>query len=276
VTARDVVMPSRDARILSVAASVTTASVPAHASCLHRNPPLTPTSFYGPRRALLIAVGGLFAALALAAVIASSRLLLTWDEPITRWLVANRTPAFDTFFRSTSRLASTSTILVLGPVLVGLTWRRCRAVALAIAAATLARPLLEFTLKELVDRPRPDLGRLVNGIGPSFPSGHVMATVALWGLLPIVVGLFTTNRKLWWASVALSGTIIGLVAASRVYLGVHWFSDAFAGLLLGSFFLIGVETTLAGMHRHDGCGLDRRAQRREVLSAAEGSTTADG
>jgi undecaprenyl-diphosphatase len=246
---------------------VSAASARAARPCLHRNPPATPASFYATRRILLVLIGALFATLAVAAVVASSRVLLTWDEPITRWIVAHRTPALDTFFRSVSRLASTSTILVLGPLLVALTWRRCRAVAIAIAAATLARPLLEFTLKELVDRPRPDLGRLVGGIGPSFPSGHVMAAVALWGLVPIVVGLFTTNRRIWWASVIASGTIIVLVAASRVYLGVHWFSDACAGLLLGSFFLLGVETVLAGMHRRDGCGLDRRARRREGLAA---------
>jgi undecaprenyl-diphosphatase len=249
-----------------------------HERCLHRHPPLTPAMFYESRRVLLIAIGALFAGLAIAAIAASSRLLLTWDEPITRFLVAHRTPTLDTFFRTVSKLASTSTILVLGPLLVLVTWRRCRAVALAIAAATLLRPLLEWTLKELVDRPRPDLGRLVNGVGPSFPSGHVMAAVALWGLLPIVVGLFTTNRRIWWASVAMSGTIIGLVAASRVYLGVHWFSDACAGLLLGSFFLLGIESILAAVHRRDGCGLDRRAQRRETreaINAAGGSTAAN-
>ena len=109
----------------------------------------------------------------------------------------------------------------------------------------MARPLLEFTLKEVVSRDRPDLSRMVDGTGFSFPSGHVMAAVALWGLLPVVVGLYTRRRALWWASVAVSGTIIVLVAASRVYLGVHWFSDAVAGLLLGSFFLLGVEAVLA-------------------------------
>jgi undecaprenyl-diphosphatase len=100
-----------------------------------------------------------------------------------------------------------------------------------------------------------------------------MAAVALWGLLPIVVGLFTTNRRLWWASVGVSGTIIVLVAASRVYLGVHWFSDVCAGLLLGSFFLLGVETILGGIHRRDGCGLDRRALRRE--GSTQATNTAD-
>jgi undecaprenyl-diphosphatase len=260
--------------------SSTGADAPAAPLCLHRHPPLTPWSFYSPRRELLLVVGALFAALAAAAILTSSRLLLTWDEPITLWLVRHRTPALDTFFLSASRLASTSTIFVLGPLLVLITWRRCRAVAIAVAVATLARPLLETVLKQLVDRPRPDLGRLVNGIGPSFPSGHVMAAVALWGLLPIVVGLFTRSRRLWWASVVVSGTIIVVVAASRVYLGVHWFSDVCAGLLFGSFFLLGVEAVLDAVHRKDGCGLDRRDVRRrgrdagvEEIVVAEGSTS---
>ena len=143
---------------------------------------------------------------------------------------------------------------MLGPLLFALAWPRCQAVAIAVAAATVARPLLEFTLKEVVNRDRPDLSRMVDGTGFSFPSGHVMAAVALWGLLPVVVGLYTRRRALWWASVAVAGTIIVLVAASRVYLGVHWFSDAVAGLLLGSFFLLGVEAVLRYAHGRHGCG----------------------
>jgi undecaprenyl-diphosphatase len=251
-------------------------TAPVHPICLHRHPPLTPASFYAPRRPLLLALGALFAVLAATAILTSSRFLLTWDEPITLWIVEHRTGPLDVFFRSVSRLASTTTIFVLGPLLVILTWHRCRAVAIAIAVATLARPLLEFTLKEIVDRPRPDLGRLVNGMGPSFPSGHVMAAVALWGLLPIVVGLFTRNRRIWWASAAVSGAVIVLVAASRVYLGVHWFSDVTAGLLLGSFFLLGMEAILDAIHRHDGCGLDRRDARLEGLGAASGSAPSGG
>ena len=230
--------------------------VPAAARCLHRNPPTTPSAFYRNRIPLLAVVGALFAFCALAASIASGWLLLHWDEPIQRWVEASRTPGLDTFFRQASGLASTRTVLVLGPLLVLLAWPRCRAVAIAVAAATIARPLLEFTLKEVVNRDRPDLSRMVDGTGFSFPSGHVMAAVALWGLVPVIVGLYTRRRAIWWTSVGLCGIVIVLVAASRVYLGVHWFSDAVAGLLLGSFFLLAVEALLASQHRRHGCGRD--------------------
>ena len=127
--------------------------------------------------------------------------------------------------------------------------------SIAIVAAALARPLLEFVLKDIVGRARPDLERMVNGQGYSFPSGHVLAAIALYGLVPVVVGLFTRSRLLWWASAAASGVVIIAIAASRVYLGVHWTTDVLGSLLLGSFFLLGVEAVLAYVHRVDGCAV---------------------
>ena len=94
-----------------------------------------------------------------------------------------------------------------------LTWGRCRAVSIVILIAASARPLLEFVLKDVVGRARPDLERMVNGQGYSFPSGHVMAAIALYGLIPLVVGLFTASRLLWWLSAAASAVAIGAIAA---------------------------------------------------------------
>ena len=124
-------------------------------------------------------------------------------------------------------------VLTLGTLLAAASWRRCRAVGVVVLVAMLARPLLEFTLKDVVGRDRPDLERLVNGIGHSFPSGHVMAAVALWGLVPLVVTLYTRDRRIWWASVVASATLIVAIGASRTYLGVHWFSDVVGGLIVG-------------------------------------------
>jgi undecaprenyl-diphosphatase len=236
------------------AASAVPATVPCppERPCLHRNPPATPSAFFGEHRALLVAVGALFSFLAFAAAIANGWLLLHWDEPIQRFVEQSRTAALDTFFLTMSRLGSTMVVLPLGALFTVLTWKRCRAVSIAFAVSTLGRPLIEFVLKALVDRDRPDFERMVDGHGPSFPSGHPMASIALWGLMPLVVGLFTRNRKLWWCSVAVSAFMVLSIGASRVYLGVHWPSDVFASLLLGSFFLIGVEAVVAHSHKVTG------------------------
>jgi undecaprenyl-diphosphatase len=221
---------------------------------VHHAPPATPCSVLLPRPRLLTALGVLLGLLAVAAAMGGGQILLTWDEPIQRWVESNRTPTLDDVFLTISRFGSTIPVLVLGTTAAAVTWRRCRAVGVALLVATFSRPLLEFTVKALVDRERPDLDRLVAGNGPSFPSGHVMAAVALWGLLPLVVSLYTRRREVWWASVAVAGMLIAGIAASRVYLGVHWFSDVTAGLVVGAFFLIGVETVLRRQHARHPCG----------------------
>jgi undecaprenyl-diphosphatase len=221
---------------------------------LHIDPPATPSAFFARRPRLLAAIGATFLFLAVSAMVDRGALLLTWDEPIQKAVESRRGDEWNTLFFAASRLGSTVFVLAVGALLTLITWRRCRAVSIALLVATLARPGLEWLIKGIVERGRPDFGRMVTGTGYSFPSGHVLAAVALWGLLPVVVGLYTNSRRLWWASVAVAGTIITLIAASRVYLGVHWFSDVVGGLLFGSFFLIGVDWVLRNTHRHVHCG----------------------
>ena len=243
-----------------------------HAPCtghVHTAPPLTPSSVLLPRRRLLIALAALFVALATAAALGRGQALLTWDEPIQRGVESSRTSALNDVFLTLSRFGSTAVVLGLGSLATLLTWRRCRAVATALLIATFGRPVLEFVLKALVDRERPDFRRLVGGEGPSFPTGHVMAAFALWGLLPVVVALYTRRRAIWWASVAVSAALIAGIAASRVYLGVHWFSDVVGGLVVGTFFLLGVDWVLVCTHRRYPCRLLAEARPPPAEAAPE-------
>jgi undecaprenyl-diphosphatase len=220
---------------------------------LHHEPPATPLDFFSHRPRLLASIVGTFCFLAVSAAISRGAVLLTWDRPIQHAVESRRGDEWDSVFLTASRFGSTIVVLSLGALFALLTWRRCRAVSVAVLAATVLRPGVEFLLKDVVGRARPDLERLVAGNGYSFPSGHVMAAVALWGLLPMIVGLYSTSRRWWWVSVAVSATMIGVISASRVYLGVHWFSDIVGGLLVGSMFLIGVDWIMRSAHRHVPC-----------------------
>jgi undecaprenyl-diphosphatase len=209
---------------------------------------------------LLAVIGAVLGFLALGAMVQSGWLLLRWDRPIQRFVESNRGEDLNAFFLTASRFGSTFVVLALGAVLSAVSWTRCRAVAIALVVATLSRPAIEFVLKLVVSRDRPDFDRLVHGTGYSFPSGHVMAAVALWGMLPVVVGLFTRSRALWWASAVFSAGMILAIAASRVYLGVHWTSDVVAGLLVGTFFLLGMDWILHRSHAFSGCDAARRRE----------------
>ena len=229
-----------------------------HHPCLHCQPPLTPGSLLGRWRYFAAALAAVLLSLAIAAFINGGWLLLRWDAPIQRAVEDARSSGMTAIVRRISVLGSTVAVLSLGALLAAISWRRCRAVATVILIATLSRPLIEFTLKVIVDRDRPDLERLVNGTGPSFPSGHVMAAAALWGLAPLVVTLYTRDRRIWWASTITSALLILAIGASRTYLGVHWVSDVIAGLIVGAFFLRGVEWLLARQHQRRPCAATLR------------------
>jgi undecaprenyl-diphosphatase len=113
--------------------------------------------------------------------------------------------------------------------------------ALFIVGLSTLSALLNLVIKLVVARPRPT-ARLVDVIlyarGLSFPSGHVMSYLALWGLLfSFAIILFKGNR--WWriALLIVSALFVVLVGPSRIYLGDHWASDVLGAYLIGGVLL---------------------------------------
>ncbi|RCV48988.1 phosphoesterase [Marinitenerispora sediminis] len=99
--------------------------------------------------------------------------------------------------------------------------------ALLVAGSWLATSaVLVPWLKHLVDRARP-VEQLVPMASPAFPSGHA-AFAAVLGMAVVAV---VPRHRGWVLAGALVWT--ALMAWSRIYLGVHWFSDTLAGALLG-------------------------------------------
>ena len=195
---------------------------------------------------------------------------LPWDKPIFDAVVDARTPWLETLARRVSFFGSTPVVLTVAGIAALLAWRRCPRLALAIVLIVAARPIAEWGLKELIDRDRPVGARLVRGTGPSFPSGHPLATAASWGLLPLVAALYTKRRALWWSIAIGVWTLAVLVAASRVVLGVHWPSDVVGSLLLAVIGVAAAERFVEATHSmgggpdEEGHSLNRCALFRQV------------
>ena len=87
-------------------------------------------------------------------------------------------------------------------------------------------------IKLIVERARPDFDRLVGFAGTSFPSGHSTAAAATLAAIALIATRDRSRRvRVMSASAAVGLAVI--VAGTRVMLGVLWFSDVAAGLLLG-------------------------------------------
>jgi len=165
--------------------------------------------------------------------------LTQWDDSVVRWIADRRTSALNTWTGYATMLADTLGILVVLLVTtVVLVVLHHRSEALLLLAAICLELAAFLTVNAVVGRPRPDVARL--GSLPStssFPSGHMAATVALYGGLAVIVNARLRDRIVglvaWF--VALGAAVV--VGLARVYRGMHHPSDVVAGALLGSAVL---------------------------------------
>lgn len=133
---------------------------------------------------------------------------------------------------------------IIPPVLSALLW----AIGLRLEAifqfAAWGTTGISFCVKKLMRRPRPNHPEIRVAIanigGTSFPSGHVLGYVGVYGFLTFLINTLLRPTWLRRAISAVLLTFISLVGASRVYLGHHWFTDVLASYLLGLSYLIGL------------------------------------
>lgn len=138
---------------------------------LHHDPPLTPAGVLLHRWWLVPLLAAAFTGLAVTAGVDDGRFLAGLDEPVARTLIDWRSGPLDGIVKTVSALGGVTVAASMLVVLGLLVRHECRPLAWTLVAASATRPLLEWALKELVDRPRPDIDRLVAGNGPSFPRG---------------------------------------------------------------------------------------------------------
>ncbi len=157
------------------------------------------------------------------------------DSAITHWFARSRSGPFDAITRVLSHLGDTFTVLGVavgaGTVLLASRlWRQA-----AVLAVGLPLELSVFlSTTYAVRRPRPDVEALDSvPATASFPSGHMAASMILYGGLALIAGSLmpaALNRRWVWAAVTLIAAGVGL---SRVYRGLHHPSDVVAGAFLG-------------------------------------------
>jgi undecaprenyl-diphosphatase len=137
---------------------------------------------------------------------------------------------FFTLFGNLSTVAM-ATVLVCG-VLV---WARSHRRLYAFAATMVGCVLLNPALKDVFRRARPPAAdALGRAHGYSFPSGHAMGSMCLFGSLAYVIYFsIDHSRRMRALAVALCVLVILTIGASRVYLGVHYLSDVLAGFAAG-------------------------------------------
>jgi undecaprenyl-diphosphatase len=111
--------------------------------------------------------------------------------------------------------------------------RRLTALIFWVAAVGTSEAIVWIS-KAIYGRQRPP-DALVSTTGNSFPSAHAAtAAVVAIGLVLLLVSV--SERRWYWYAAAAGWA--SLMAASRVYLRAHWFSDVVAGAAVGAAVVI--------------------------------------
>ncbi|MGI8994658.1 MAG: phosphatase PAP2 family protein [Nocardioidaceae bacterium] len=171
------------------------------------------------------------------------------ENDLARSLVGERTSSLNDVAGFLTMLGDTRTVLVLAPVValgVGL-WRRDIRPALFVALTTTGASGLYILAANVDPRPRPPVKILDPGLDPlhSFPSGHVAAATALYGL--IIVLVWTYARAARYGATALLLLPV-LVVMARLYEGAHHLSDVLTSLVYAATWLGVTTRTLLPRH----------------------------
>ena len=159
------------------------------------------------------------------------------DLKINAYVIRAADPGLTAFLGTVTELGSIYTVVIVA-VIVGVilfirkNWWRLLALFLAVAIGQAVLNILKFAFQ----RPRPETEMFV--FGSSFPSGHVFSATVIYGFCIYLTFRFITNAAIKWIVSSLLALLILLIGFSRVYLGVHWLSDALAGYVTGCAWLL--------------------------------------
>jgi len=158
-----------------------------------------------------------------------------FDDSVREFIMQHQDPAMRNFMGYVSFFGDWPLHAAVGLVLLGLAWRRgseeWTRIFLAMLLAIMLAGVAGTVIKRTVPRARPSVYTDTRWGGPrfsskyhSFPSGHVGASTAFFGVLLIA------RRRVGLACLPIP-ILIGL---SRMYIGAHYLSDVVCAAVVGT------------------------------------------
>jgi undecaprenyl-diphosphatase len=163
--------------------------------------------------------------------------LFELDKVITLYVSAIRNPIFDVIFRSLTLFGSLPMVVGVFVCLAFVAKVMHRKPIWAFFMASLAVGAgLSWFLKYATERERP-LGGIIPVEGYSFPSTHALMAVICYGFLGYYMYTYAETKSTKILGIVILVAMPFIVGISRIYLGVHWFSDVLGGWSLGVLLL---------------------------------------
>ena len=173
------------------------------------------------------------------------------DQSIHDWAVHERRTGATLFFVTITNAGGPggeAVVVVIVAIALAIT-RRWRWL-IYLGVTTGGGALLNEALKRYFARARPDVAEMLRRAhGYSFPSGHAMGAMVVFGALAYLALRAVPTWSGKAAALAFANAMIVSVALSRVYLGVHWVSDVGAGITAGAVWVAATTSAYETLRR---------------------------
>ncbi len=161
----------------------------------------------------------------------------TLDELVGAEVYEERRTVLNTFFILITRLGNPIEVGILTAIVAWFAGihRKNKKIALwYVITVVFGAGIMNQLVKFFFQRERPDnIEHLITQGGYSFPSGHAMGSVIVYGALLFLIIRTYSSWKVILPAILVLVPLIGLIGFSRIYLGVHYPSDIIGGYSLG-------------------------------------------
>lgn len=103
---------------------------------------------------------------------------------------------------------------------------------------TIIITVINLISKLIFRRDRPTINQLVFEDSYSFPSGHTITATVVYGFIIYLIYKSNLSKKEKIIYISILILLILLIGLSRIYLGVHYFTDVIGAMALGISYLI--------------------------------------
>jgi undecaprenyl-diphosphatase len=188
------------------------------------------------KKSLIIAIASIILFIFISEQVAVHGIITQADKPLNLMIIGLQTEPFISLSKVIHYSFEILPLLLLVVVISLFFWLNKRKLnAIMLMTGVGLSSMLLFFLKLFFKSSRP-INALATENNFSYPSGHVLISIVLFGLLIFFYWKsFSKNKKIL-ASILYIALII-IIAFSRLYLNVHWLSDIFGTITLGSFCL---------------------------------------
>lgn len=181
------------------------------------------------KKSKVILVSGLLIFFVVLTILVVLGLTKGFDDSVYSLVRSLESGFFDKYFLTVTKLGNESVVVILVFILLFIVKRNDK---LLVVLSGIVSGVSNQLIKHIIMRDRPSVFRMIKQGGFSYPSGHSMIAVSLYGVLIYLVFKYIKNKYIKYGLSTILVLLIISIGISRIYVGVHFATDVIGGFTL--------------------------------------------